>query len=322
LQEKLLSLSSFSGRVVYRKIEVWAMGRNAKALVWPGEALEIIRKEADPAELCEDLVRVSHHDRRACWRFLKKHGVDRPTFHPRMHYRWPAEAESIALRKRNPAALCVELARLTGYNERACWNFLERHGVRRPGSTSRTSFSERLQERIVEYSTDHGIQACSTRFNLPPKAIYNLLYRQEMTSRSRDFFTMREVCRHLSVRESTVLGWIEAGLLAAEQSTRRDGRVVYAFSHEALTKFCKQSRELLLKRRWPERRLEFVREYIFAPKHADLLDSRECKRAREAQAEQERAEQLQAVNRTSPKTGRTVAAARNRSNGQAFDDCA
>jgi hypothetical protein len=174
----------------------------------------------------------------------------------------------------------------------------------------------------VEYSTDHGIQACSTRFNLPRKAIYNLLYRQEMTSRSRDFFTTREVCRHLSVRESTVLGWIEAGLLAAEQSTRRDGRIVYAFSHEALTKFCKQSRELLLKRRWPERRLEFVREYIFAPKHADLLDSRECKRAREAQAEQERSEQQEAVNRTSPKTGRTVAATRSRNNGQAFDDCA
>jgi hypothetical protein len=66
-------------------------------------------------------------------------------------------------------------------------------------------------------------------------------------------------------------------------------------------KFCKQSRELLLKRRWPERRLEFVREYIFAPKHADILDSRECKRAREAQAEQEKAEQRQAVKRTSPR---------------------
>ena len=298
------------------------MGRNGKALVWPAEALEIIGKEADPVELCQELARVSKHDRRACWRFLRKHGVDRPTFHPRMRYRWPPEAESIALRKCSPAALCADLARLTGYNERACWNFLERHGVRRPGSSSRTSFSERLQERIVEYSTDHGIQACSTRFNLPLKAIYNLLYRQEMTCRSRDFFTMREVCRHLSVRETTVLSWIEAGLLIAEQSTRRDGRVVYAFSHEALTKFCKQSRELLLKRRWPERRLEFVREYIFAPKHADLLDSRECKRAREAQAEQERAEQLQAVNRTSPKTGRTVAGARSRNNGQAFDDCA
>jgi transcription elongation GreA/GreB family factor len=96
----------------------------------------------------------------------------------------------------------------------------------------------------------------------------------------------------------------------------------YAFSHEVLTKFCKQSTELLLKRRWPERRLEFVREYIFAPKHADLLDNRECKRAREAQAEQERAEQRQAVNRTSPKIGRTVAAARSRNNGEAFDDCA
>ena len=177
------------------------MGRNGKALVWPAEALEIIGKEADPVELCEELARVSKHDRRACWRFLKKHGVDRPTFHPRKRYEWPAEAESIAQRKCNPAALCAELVRLTGYNERACWNFLERHGVGRPGSASRTSFSERLQERIVEYSTDHGIQACSTRFNLSRKPICNLLYRQEMTCRSREFLTMREVCRPLSEGE-------------------------------------------------------------------------------------------------------------------------
>jgi DNA-binding transcriptional MerR regulator len=298
------------------------MARNSRALEWPAEAMEIAKRKGNPFEMCEMLARVSNHDKQACWRFLKRHGVERAAAKRRTHYRWPAEALSIAQRKCNPAALCADLARLTGYDERACWNFLERHGVRRPGSTSRTSFSERLVERIVEYSTDHGIQACSTRFNLPRKAIYNLLYRQEMTCRSRDFFTMREVCRHLSVKESTVLSWIEAGLLTAEQSTRCDGRVLYAFSHEALTKFCKEGRELLLKRRWPERRLEFIREYIFAPKHADLLDSRECKRAREAQAEQERAEELEATNGTSTKTGRTGAAARSRNNGHAIDDCA
>jgi hypothetical protein len=115
------------------------MARNGKSLVWPAEALEIIAKKADPVELCAELARVSHHDRRACWRFLKKHGVDRQAFRPRIHYSWPPEAESIAQRKCNPAALCAELTSLTGYNERACWNFLERHGVRRPGSTSRTN---------------------------------------------------------------------------------------------------------------------------------------------------------------------------------------
>jgi hypothetical protein len=239
-----------------------------------------------------------------------------------MHYSWPPEAPSIAQRKGNPASLCAELKRITGYSERVCWQFLETHGVRRPGSSHRKRFSNRLVERIVDYSTEHGLQACATRFNIPPKALYNLLYRQEMTCRSRDYFTLREVCRHLAVRDRTVLGWVEAGILTAEQSTARDGRVLYAFSHEALTQFCKNHRGVLLKRRWPERRLEFVRDYIFAPKHADLLDSRECKRAREAQAEQERAEQLQATNGTSTKTGRTVAAARSRNNGHAFDDCA
>jgi hypothetical protein len=91
-------------------------------------------------------------------------------------------------------------------------------------------------------------------------------------------------CRHLSVRESTALSWIEAGLLIAEHPPDATEGILYAFSHEAPTKFCKQSREQMLKRRRPKRWLDFIREYIFAPKHADLLDSRECKRARQAQA--------------------------------------
>lgn len=59
LQEKLLSLSSFSGRGVYPEIEVRAMGTNGKALAWPAEAVEIIGKEADPVELCAEPVRAS-----------------------------------------------------------------------------------------------------------------------------------------------------------------------------------------------------------------------------------------------------------------------
>ena len=304
-----------------------------RSLVWPPEAMEIARSQAHPLEMCERLIRLTKHDKKACWRFLKRQGVENPKITRRNHYIWPEDFLRAASKSLNAAALCGELMQLTGYGERACWQFLERQGIRRPGSPRRKRFSEQFIERIVEYSTEHGMQPSSLRFNIPLKVLYNLFYRQEMTCRSRDFFTLREVCCHLAVRAKIVHEWVEAGFLIAEVTKTSDGRVLYAFSHDTLTRFCKQNRELLLRRRWPEKRLEFIRDYIFAPKHADLLDSRECKRAREAQVQQEqqaRSEHKSAqsfdtkspLSAVSPKIGRTVNEVRNRNNGHAIDDCA
>lgn len=72
------------------------------------------------------------------------------------------------------------------------------------------------------------------------------------------------------------------GLLKAVRRESRAGLVSYLIEFEALQKFCKEHRDLLVTRRASPNRLRFLAEYIFAPKHAELLRTRESKREAEA----------------------------------------
>ena len=68
---------------------------------------------------------------------------DVPPGKPR-RYLWPAEAVNIAQKKQHPVRLCEELTALTGYDKAACWRFLKKHGVERPGTGSRRTFIVRI----------------------------------------------------------------------------------------------------------------------------------------------------------------------------------
>ena len=193
-------------------------------------------------------------------------------------YVWPAEAASIAQKKQHPVRSCEELIALTGHNKAACWRFLNKHGVERPGASSRHVFSQQMVESITEYVSEHGVQAASQRFHCSPKTLYNVLHRHGYTCRTRDMFSLAEICNHLRVKYSKVLAWIEQGLLLAHRETTRTGRPRYFIDPNALHKFCKEHKDLLVTRRWSAQRLAFLEEFVFAPKHADLLRTRESKR--------------------------------------------
>ena|ERR1700735_2842992 len=60
---------------------------------------------------------------------------DVPPGKPR-RYLWPELAVNIAQKKQHPVRLCEDLIALTGYDKAACWRFLKKHGVERPGSGS------------------------------------------------------------------------------------------------------------------------------------------------------------------------------------------
>jgi hypothetical protein len=304
------------------------MGQKRRILHWPAEAAEIARGEAGPNDKCAELVRVSGNQKQDCWRFLKRYGIERPPSQRRKRSRWPEEAPMIAERKASPASICAELMRISGNGEKACWRYLEQHGVRRPGSNTRTTFSDQLFERVLEYSAEHGIQAASSRFNLSSKSISNVLYRREQTGLAHDTLTLRDLCLFLRVRPNTVLGWIEKGWLLAESHVRKDGRVVRRFQHDAVKRFCNQYRAVLLQRRWPKERLNFCESFIFAPKHAELIEGRESKRERQALREQEEREERQrqigqaASSDAITMTGRNVVGVRSRNSARKYDDCA
>ena len=196
--------------------------------------------------------------------------------------RWPPEALEIIGQDKSPAALCRELEALTGNDQRACWRFLNKHGISRPGSASRHKFDRRTKEALIEYISDHGVRAAALRFGCDAKSLYNLLYRQERTRMSGESMSLREVCGHLRIRHSQATRWIELGLLRAVPRESRTGSVTYLIEFDALQEFCREHRNLLITRRSSPNRIRFLEEYIFAPKHAALLRTRESKREAEA----------------------------------------
>jgi hypothetical protein len=195
---------------------------------------------------------------------------------------WPPEAHEIVRQNKQPAALCRELEALSGNDVRACWRFLNKYGIRRPGAASRARFDRQTCDTLIEYISDHGVQAAALRFGYEAKSLYNLLYRQEHTKLSRDAMSLRQVCTHLRVKYSQASRWIEQGLLKATRHESRAGHVSYLIEFEALQAFCREHRNLLITRRSSPSRLRFLEEYVFAPKHAELLRTRESKK--EAQA--------------------------------------
>jgi hypothetical protein len=167
---------------------------------------------------------------------------------------------------------------LTGYDKAACWRFLKKHGVERPGSGSRRTFDPTTVESIIEYVSEHGVRAASQRFHCEAKTLYNLIHRRGYSHYGKDLLSLRQICSHFCVRYSKVMSWIEQGLLKAKCEQTRTGRPIYSIEFEALQKFCKEHRNLLITRRWPPQRIRFLEEYVFAPKHAELLRTRESKR--------------------------------------------
>ncbi len=200
----------------------------------------------------------------------------------RRKFIWPNEAFKLIRQKRHPAALCEELASLTGHDKGACWRFLKRNGIERPGSKSRRSFPPDRVDSIIEYIGGHGVGRASERFGCKPKALYNLLDRHGHTRLGKDCLSLRQFCASFRVKHRQAFEWMDRGLLAVTREQSRTGRVRYSIEFKDVRKFCEEHRNLLLTNRTCEARLEFLEEFVFAPKHADLLPTRESKREGEA----------------------------------------
>lgn len=196
--------------------------------------------------------------------------------------RWPPEAHDILRQNKNPVAICEELASLTGKNKRACWTFMTRHGVMRPGSAKRHKFDHEKVDGLIEYISDHGVHAAAQRFHYDTKSLYNLLYRQEYTKLSKDSITLRQLSMHLQMRYGKVRAWVEQGLLKAKRHEFKSGSVSYRVSLAEVREFCKKHKDLIFTRRTCHNRMRFLQEVIFAPKHADVVDARSSKNERAA----------------------------------------
>ncbi len=202
-------------------------------------------------------------------------------------YIWPPEAERLVKRaaqggssQQNAALLHQKLAALTGFSDHACWRYLQKFGIKRPGAGKRMQWNP----KAVDFVMDQGYDAAVQKFNTSKKAVYRFMQRNERAMGAcRGQYSLNQLRKLLSVRTETIGGWIKAGHLEAT-AFQYGGKETYIVSDEQLRKFLKCFSGDLMPRRLPEKRLEFLSQFLFEGGHAELglLRTRESKKEGEA----------------------------------------
>lgn len=263
--------------------------RKRRLLEWPPEAYEIAeRRDCDAKTKCKELAAASKNDEQACWRFLKGFGVERPPELKRHTYQWPlAQAKVVARSRDSFNSKCKQLQRLTGNPRRACRAFLKRLGVRPPANI----FCEENVFPLLDYVVKQGYKKAAEHFKVDRKTLYDGLYRRQLTLKAKDGYTLRDLHIFLCVRSTMILRWVDLGLLKAKVAERSDEKHFHRFDGPEVLRFCRENMPILLPRRWPLKRLEFVALLLLEEvKHADEMDTREAKKEQEEYEKQMEAE--------------------------------
>ena len=209
----------------------------------------------------------------------------------RSRYIWPDDAKRLVAKAKNMQSnklhavlLHAQLEELTGFSSCACWRFLERNGIRRPGSGTRRIWAD---PAIIEFVMEHGYQKASEKFKCTKKSIYSAMHRQQRSAgHGADQFSLNQLRLLLKVRIETIKCWISAGHLEATLETW-GGKQVFMVSNEQLRRFLTREAGNMVLRRFPEKRVEFLSNYLYNEKHMNLglLRTRESKKEGEAYRE-------------------------------------
>ena len=206
-------------------------------------------------------------------------------------YIWPENAKRLvekarrAQNKKPPAVLLHhELENMTGFSSFACWRFLERHGVPRPGSGTRKIWADAT---IVEFVMEHGYEKAAEKFSCSKRAIYNAMQREQRApGHGAGRYSLNQLRRLLNVRVETIKHWIGTGQLEAIPVTY-GGKPTFVVTDEQLRRFLTREAGNMLPRRFPEKRVEFLSNYLYNEKHMNLglLRTRESKKEGDAYRE-------------------------------------
>jgi hypothetical protein len=111
------------GRLRCRMAKQNAPPRRSRRYVWSAEAVSIAQKKQHPVRSCEELIALTGHNKAACWRFLNKHGVERPAPLQGMYFlsRWwkPSRStfRSTACRPRASASIARQKQSITSFTD-------------------------------------------------------------------------------------------------------------------------------------------------------------------------------------------------------------
>lgn len=216
----------------------------------------------------------------------------------RRTFRWPKDARELvrihlALLKTHTSSQHVEeplselikkIAEVSGNPRDACWRFARQAGV--TGKREYREWPERAQQRLLDLVAIQPLPEVAIAMRRSISSIRSMLHRLGASATmGKDWFTKYTLAEALHVRHEEVQKWIDRGWLKSRviQTGTLQRHIIEADDFSA---FCKGHSREVVGRRLNLDRLNFVKDFVFAPSHAELLPVRESKKERAAYEEQ------------------------------------
>jgi hypothetical protein len=212
-------------------------------------------------------------------------------------FRWPKEARDLvrsyvaAQRSQGSAPdpvsarmLVTMLVEVSGNPRDACWRFARQGGL--AGKREYRSWPERAQQRLLDLIAIQPLPEVAVILHRSPAAIRSMLHRLGASATmGKDWFTKYTLAEALHIRAQEVERWITLGWLWSRvvQTGSLQRQIIEA---DDFAEFCRTHSRDIVGRRLNLERLNFVKDFVFPPSHAELLPVRESKKERAAYDEQ------------------------------------
>jgi|SRR5580704_2119063 hypothetical protein len=216
----------------------------------------------------------------------------------RRSFRWPKEARELVriqlnAQRARPSGqdsgnelrvLVTRLVEVSSNPRDACWRFLRQAGM--VGKREYRQWPERAQQRLLDLIAIQPLPEVAIAMRRSPGSIRSMLHRLGASARmGQDWFTKYTLAEALHIRAQEVQRWISLGWLKCRlvQAGELKREIIDA---DDFSEFCKGHSREAVGRRLNIDRLNFVKEFVFPPSHAELLPVRESKKERAAYEEQ------------------------------------
>jgi hypothetical protein len=218
----------------------------------------------------------------------------------RRTFRWPKEARELVrihltAQRAQPReqdsndqirVLVNRLVEVSGNPRDACWRFARQSGI--VGKRAYREWPERAQQKLLDLIAVQPLPEVAIALRRSPGSIRSMLCRLGASARmGQDWFTKYTLAEALHIRAEEIQRWILLGWLKCRvvRTGKLQREIIDA---DDFSEFCKQHGKEVVGRRLNIERLNFVKDFVFPPSHAELLPVRESKKERAAYEEQMR----------------------------------
>lgn len=205
----------------------------------------------------------------------------------RRAYQWPGEARAlVASYLRNSCGaddprqvqvsvseLVTSIVALTGHPRDVCLRFVRQLGV--GGKKAYNEWTRTEQQRLLDLISLNPPHEVAKILNRSRGSVYRMLNRLGVSAQiGREWFTVYTLAQILHIGSREVQKWIDNGLLRS-RLVETGGLTKKIIDADDFAEFCKKHGSIVVGRRLCLDRLEFVRSFVFPPRHTELLHVRE-----------------------------------------------